>query len=126
MSQKYKYLIFSVIFLIIAVIFLDCFIGLSLIFFEKKLKTQEGLPDIKLKVVVHPYKSYINKPGTVYYGDKIVNEFGHLVSLVNKDIANKPKGRGEYRVLFLGGSTTFQEWPFYVTDLLNGNVMPLL
>jgi hypothetical protein len=66
MSQKYKYLIFSVIFLIIAVIFLDCFIGLSLIFFEKKLKTQEGLPDIKLKVVAHPYKSYINKPGTVY------------------------------------------------------------
>ncbi len=97
----------------------DAFIGIYLYFFETVPNVQEGLKE-KLQVTEHPYKSYINKQGVKYHNNlTVVNDFGHQVLPEDIDIAKRPKEPYEYRILFLGGSTTFQPWSFYLSEILN-------
>ena len=118
----------------------DGLVGLYLSFFEKphQLEIVKGL--IGSGPVAHPYKSYINRPGTRYWNKDpnsifrlerntfdygvlgagtIVNEFGHQVLPSDIELTHRPKHEREFRILFLGGSTTFQPWPHLTADLLN-------
>ena len=48
------------------------------------------------------------------------DDFGHGVLPEDADISHRAKTKSEYRILFLGGSTTFQPWPFLVAEILSG------
>ena len=103
----------------IMLFFIDSIVGIYLIYFEKIPTLQEGLKD-KTNLVGHPYKSYILKPGNIMNkGLSVVNDYGHQVLHEDINIAYNQKKDNEYRILFLGGSTTFQPWPFYLAQILN-------
>lgn len=117
----------------------DSLIGTYLMFDRpKEISIQRGLPS--LRVVAHPYKSYINRPDERYWakaeqpvfslGDKsydfgvleggtVVNAFGHQVRPMDSALLSGKKGETQYRILFLGGSTTFQPWPHLVGEFLD-------
>jgi hypothetical protein len=49
----------------------------------------------------------------------VFDDFGHGVLPEDADISHRAKKKNEYRILFLGGSTTFQPWPFFVAEVLS-------
>jgi hypothetical protein len=90
----------------------------------------------------HPYKAYMYRPGSNHYWQKgassmifikngmpydfgVLNDgiffdvFGHGVLPEDADINHRVKKENEYRILFLGGSTTFQPWPFLTAEILS-------
>ena len=95
------------------------------------------------RMLGHPYKAYINLPGTRFWrrGDEsgkwqlnqtiydfglidrgtVVNHYGHQVSPEDIDVDSRGKGREEFRIFFVGGSTTYQPWPHLLAELLNRN-----
>ena len=86
----------------------------------------------------HPYRSYISRPGQKFWdigmgrgtvsglqldfglipGGVVVDQYGHQVLPADVDVHARAKETGEYRILFLGGSTTFQTWSFFVEEAL--------
>jgi len=120
----------------------DLLMGGYLHWFEKPrdLVITKGLLVKATPPLAHPYKSYINGPGLRFwesiqssklsptgssldYGvleeGTLTNDFGHQVMPGDLDIINRPKQKNEFRILALGGSTTFQPWPHLLSQLLN-------
>ncbi|OGR34984.1 MAG: hypothetical protein A2051_10220 [Desulfovibrionales bacterium GWA2_65_9] len=101
----------------------DALIGLGIVAFRLDERVAEGLRGAHHLLVEHAYKSYILRPGQkipARDGRIIqINENGHMVYAEDLDLATRPKASGEVRMLFLGGSTTYQGWAFDVADLLN-------
>jgi len=114
-----KILIFKIVTFLLLFFIFDLLIGVFDMFLVKDVTIKQGLNKIDLSVEAHPYKSYINKPGIIFYNNYVVNEYGHQVLQEDQDIAFKNKSNNEKRILFLGGSTTFQQWPFYFVEILN-------
>ncbi|KAF0192537.1 MAG: hypothetical protein FD165_700 [Gammaproteobacteria bacterium] len=114
-----RHVILSGITLGLTLLAIDGLIGVYLRYFYVVPDIREGLKE-KMQIIEHPYKSYMNKPGEKFYdGIAMANEYGHLVLPQDQGISRIKKKSGEYRILFLGGSTTFQPWPFYTVELLN-------
>jgi hypothetical protein len=132
----------TIFYSIIAAVLLAILEGLSFFALNisvKPIQLKLGLPALNSGQPAHPYKSYMYQPGASYWGDRmppfrsggntydyamikggvVFDEFGHGVLPADVHIARRAKVPGEYRILFLGGSTTFQPWPFLTTELLN-------
>ena len=110
----------------------------------KPTEIRMGLPPPKEGAVPlnyqppHPYKAYMYQPGGKYwikgvtklttgghtydYGlfpDGVVfDAFGHGVLPEDEGLFRRAKEPGEYRIMYLGGSTTFQPWPFLTSNLI--------
>ncbi|MEH2508307.1 hypothetical protein V1290_007118 [Bradyrhizobium sp. AZCC 1578] len=143
MKDRYerKELVFSAILGLMLLCLLEALSFLTLAFSVTPLKLNMGLPSGAASggQLAHPYKSYMYWPAEGYWGKGMppyvlagnsydyalfdqgisFNEFGHGVLPIDRDISRRKKGQGEYRILFLGGSTTFQPWPFLTAELLS-------
>ncbi|MES2905688.1 MAG: SGNH/GDSL hydrolase family protein [Pseudomonadota bacterium] len=130
---------------ILAVLFLFCadiMAGIYNFIAVTPLEMKMGLPSGVGTHFAHPYKSYSYRTdgqgrywvageksmlysldGVEYdfgmiQGGIAFDQFGHGVLPDDLKISDEKKKQGEYRILFLGGSTTFQPWPYLVGDLL--------
>jgi len=104
------------------------------------IRPMEFIPGLLVHndVIAHPYRGYITRPNQTFWevgtsrgsaggleldfglipGGVRVDVFGHQVLPADVDVFRAPKRPGEFRILFLGGSTTFQTWPFHVAEAL--------
>lgn len=137
-----KRVLFSLIMLGIVLVVTECMAGLATWLFIKPMEVSRGLlahPNL----APHPYRSYMLRPGQPIWkpgmdsgvvngmeldfglipGGVVTNEFGHQVLPSDLELQTQSKQPNEYRILFLGGSTTFQSWPFFVgEDLTRRNI----
>lgn len=89
-------------------------------------------------VVAHPFRSYSNKPtneklwinevhtisGKTYdysllENGTTTNFYGHQTLPKSKNLHLKEKTQNEIRLFFVGGSTTYQPWPYLLGEKLN-------
>lgn len=112
---------------IITLFVADAVIGLFVYFGQDRLlKTvNEGLKE-KMEIVEHPYKSYALRSGMKPYEGRynfnmLIDAYGHTVLQEDADIHARPKTKNEFRILTLGGSTTYQPWAFIVAEQLKKN-----
>ncbi len=130
-------------------VFFEICAYVALQFWLRPVNISSGLPRPTFNgSLPHPYKSYLYEPGgqawkssdpnTLYskgghtYDFGLFEQgimfdiFGHGVLPEDKELYRVPKQTGEYRILFLGGSTTYQPWPFltaaYMSRELNVSV----
>lgn len=129
----------NVLKLVVALIILEINCLIILKVFNKKSILNAGLPTKKMTVAPHPFKSYINKPGNLFWNNSepfisprtnkklyyniinkgtIVNLYGHQVEPQDLNMLEENKSSNHYKILFLGGSTTFLPWPFLVKEAL--------
>jgi hypothetical protein len=115
------------------VLTIDLLVGGFIYLYDFKTKVQKKfglshnaiIQKAGINIIPHPYRSYMLRPGyklpLKQYKDipHIVDELGHIVLLKDKDLWKTKKVDKEYRIFFLGGSTTGQPWPFYLTQVLN-------
>jgi hypothetical protein len=138
MTKSTQEKLFWVILLLLPVAAAEFLSALVLWRLIKPIEIRMGLPPPKEGAVPlnyqppHPYKAYMYQPGDKYwikgvtklttgghtydYGlfpDGVVfDAFGHGVLPEDEGLFRRAKEPGEYRIMYLGGSTTFQPWPF--------------
>jgi hypothetical protein len=135
--------VFAFITAALVLVSVDLLAGITGWFVVKKKQYTPGLLT-HAEVAAHPYRSYISRPGQKFWdvgmgrgtvsglpldfglipGGVVVDQYGHQVLPADVDLHARPKQAGEYRILFLGGSTTFQTWPFFVAEALTEAGVP--
>jgi hypothetical protein len=144
MTKSTQQKLFWTILLILPFAVAELISALALRGLIKPIEIKMGLPSPKEGSVPlnyqppHPYKAYMYPPGGKYwvkgatklttgghtydYGlfqDGVVfDAFGHGVLPEDEGLSTRAKEPGEYRIMYLGGSTTFQPWPFLTSSLV--------
>ena len=91
------------------------------------LDTPDG-PGLTANYVPHHYLNYVLNPQRSYYGKK---QFNYLYKIRRSEVINAEKG-SKWRVLILGGSTTFCEgiareedtWPYLLESIIRKRCGP--
>ena len=91
------------------------------------LDTPDG-PGLTANYVPHQYLNYVLNPQRSYYGKK---QFNDLYKIRRSEVINAEKG-SKWRVLILGGSTTFCEgiareedtWPYLLESIIRNRCGP--
>jgi hypothetical protein len=135
---RHKNWVFSAVITLVFLVFMDLIVGFLLVFYIKPIEI-EKVVQFPANVLPHPYKAYTPKAGQeawktgidiqnlagmeLDYGvvpqGTVSNLFGHMVLPEDIEIHKKKKSNGEFRILFLGGSTTYQPWPFLLESALS-------